>query len=57
MKLMAKVAAAKERIVKAERGIHAEQIRDLVAENVAKIESPDYKERMKKANWDKSQDK
>lgn len=57
MKLMTRVAAAKERIVKAERGIYAEQARDLVAENVAKVESPDYKERMKKANWDKSQDR
>jgi hypothetical protein len=57
MKLMAKVAAAKARIVKAERGIHAEPTRDLVAEHVAKVESPDYQERMKKANWDKSQDR
>jgi hypothetical protein len=54
MKLMAKVAASQARIVKAERRIHAEPTRDLVAANVERVESPDYKERMTKANWDKA---
>ena len=51
------MAAAKAQLVKAERGNRYETARNLIAENVARVESPDYIERKKKVNWDKSKER
>ena len=57
LKLMAEVAASKKRIEKAERGIYAEQTKDLIQMNVKKVEVENYAAMRKEERREKSEER